>query len=179
MNIIQFWLIDSIVKAASQETDPGISSSPRLPADREPLFSANASEDGSADEGCSETRVHDIENPEILRSHSASVEIKSSTVRDDIKSISSRRIPDTDATADECHDYPPSSSSSPGHSIRSRSTTPRTQEFLDLQGSDDMEVASSRLIRKGQNVARMGMDESLDSPQSLCSDQGDKRTKLR
>lgn len=71
MNIIQFWLIDSIVKATSQDVESEPGSSPRHSADREPLFSTNASEDESGEDSCSERRVHDIENPEILHSRTA------------------------------------------------------------------------------------------------------------
>ena len=67
MNVLQFWLIDSIVKAHTQPlalTDD----TPRLDArdgDREPLFRADSSdEDETADESGSTPPKYDVENPE-------------------------------------------------------------------------------------------------------------------
>ena len=165
MNIIQFWLIDSIVKATAHDTleesgptrpTNGISS-PLLSADREPLFSANASED--EDDDCEEAhghrRVHDIENPASLQRHrdgqAQSVEIKASTTpttasvgededrKGSAASVSSSKKRDSD-DSDKSREYPPSIhshdgslSSSSGHiltsNVRSRSATPRRQHF--------------------------------------------------
>ena len=187
MNIIQFWLIDSIVKATSQEMEPRSSPSPRLSADREPLFSANASEDGSTDEGCSELRVHDIENPEVLHSRSHSIEIKTSVVGEDFKPSSPRRPQKASANLDEHHEYPPSSldSSSSGRSVRSRSTTPRLQRFTDLRQSDDVEISSSLGHLEVENEDQLRSERSTGSPtnafdvQSPQQEQEAKRTKSR
>lgn len=61
MNIVQFWLIDSIVKASAQSASVALPSDTPRPsedADREPLFRANSDDEDEGDE-----RPHDIENP--------------------------------------------------------------------------------------------------------------------
>lgn len=71
MNILQFWLIDSIVKASTEEP-LSLDSDAHDNLDREPLFGA-PSDDEDEDVG---TQRHDIENPKphpphtIARSHS-------------------------------------------------------------------------------------------------------------
>ena len=61
MNVVQFWLIDSIVKAnaSSQSTSP--SSATRHSDDREPLFRANSDDEDDDDDD--DRRPNDIENP--------------------------------------------------------------------------------------------------------------------
>ena len=70
MNVLQFWLIDSIVKAHAPPLTLADGSS-RLDAcdsDREPLFQADGSdeEDETAEEPGSTHPKYDVENPESL-----------------------------------------------------------------------------------------------------------------
>lgn len=70
MNVVQFWLIDSIVKAHTPPVALTDSSS-RLGAhddDQEPLFQGDGSdeEDETVDEPRSTPSKHDVENPETL-----------------------------------------------------------------------------------------------------------------
>lgn len=61
MNIVQFWLIDSIVKS-NAESDSDVhpsSATSRHSYDREPLFNHNSDDDDDDDDD----RPHDIENP--------------------------------------------------------------------------------------------------------------------
>lgn len=66
MNVLQFWLIDSIVKAqappVSLTSNHGLSDS-----DREPLFQAEGSDEGdeTVDESRSTPPKYDTENPEL------------------------------------------------------------------------------------------------------------------
>lgn len=60
MNIVQFWLIDSIVKASAQSESGLPSNTPRNSYDREPLFGANSDDEEDDDE---DGRPIDIENP--------------------------------------------------------------------------------------------------------------------
>lgn len=127
MNVLQFWLIDSIVKAASQDSELLPNSSPRLSADREPLFSATGSDD--EDEGHEPTRGLDIENQ--LNTHSQSQSIRSKNMSgDEQKYMSSRASSNEPEEVEDAHAYPPLSTSA-GSSIisheipRSRSVTPR------------------------------------------------------
>ena len=68
MNILQFWLIDSIVKAHTPPLSLADDSSRHGPSDedREPLFQADGSdeEDETADESGSTPAKYDVENPE-------------------------------------------------------------------------------------------------------------------
>ena len=108
MNVIQFWLIDSIVKASEPSTVVlGASGDPRNSEDhdREPLFGAP-----SDDEDEDTTRPpHDVENPRS-RSNSPD-ETKLSTPKDDYRSAprtSGGSTPRTISVA--MHAYPPASS---------------------------------------------------------------------
>ncbi|KAI0080820.1 hypothetical protein K474DRAFT_1636771 [Panus rudis PR-1116 ss-1] len=65
MNVLQFWLIDSIVKASAQNTTVVLpTDTPRSSADedREPLFQAMSDDE---DEDAQVIRPHDIENPPL------------------------------------------------------------------------------------------------------------------
>lgn len=59
MNIVQFWLIDSIVKAGGQTSSEPLGSATRTSYDREPLFRANSDDEDDDDD----IRPNDIENP--------------------------------------------------------------------------------------------------------------------
>jgi len=76
MNILQFWLIDSIVKAHAPPVALTDDTS-RLGAhggDREPLFQADGSdEDETADEPGSTPPKYDVENPEPLTAGTATI----------------------------------------------------------------------------------------------------------
>lgn len=120
MNIIQFWLIDSIVKASESSTVVP-SGDPRNSEDREPLFGA------PDDEG--DSPPHDIENPRT-RSNSPD-ETKFSTPKDDYKSAPSTSGASTPRTISEggtsivMHAYPPSSiTSGSGSLLREGSLLP-------------------------------------------------------
>ena len=117
MNILQFWLIDSIVKASSVSVVL-VSDSTRNSADgdvREPLFASSEDEDDYA----SSHQGHDIERPAsriLFNSHSRSVD---ETPSND-KSSGPVSIPDAfyhSEVTNVTHSYPPSVSSS----TRSRS----------------------------------------------------------
>jgi len=74
MNVLQFWLIDSIVKAH----DPPLTlsdSQGRGSGDQEPLFQADGSdeEDETVDESGSTPPKYDVENPEPLTGTTATI----------------------------------------------------------------------------------------------------------
>lgn len=120
MNVLQFWLIDSIVKA-SEVTSPKLDEHDEHDhLDREPLF--HASSDDEDDDDDTERPRHDIENPRI-HSRSRSPARRSRSVHKDDASIRSASISDLKGTPpgtqvhgtqvhDEPHSYPPSLSSS-------------------------------------------------------------------
>jgi hypothetical protein len=130
MNILQFWLIDSIVKASASSDffASDLPSNSSHEGDREPLFT-NSSDDESDDP------PHDIENPPP-RSHSRSVSPTShkpnQVVSVPTEQKSSR--PSTPGSTSESrqhsipmHAYPPSLSSSvPSLSNSSRPTSPES-----------------------------------------------------
>lgn len=68
MNVLQFWLIDSIVKANAPPVALSDDPSGHGSGDREPLFQAEGSdeEDDTADESESTPPKYDAENPELL-----------------------------------------------------------------------------------------------------------------
>lgn len=148
MNIIQFWLIDSIVKATSQDVESESASSPRHSAVREPLISADVSGDESGEDGCSVAHVYDVESPEILHSRDRSSEIKASNSDDEREAVSPKAIAKSTMDAGEAHEYPPSSldSSSSDRSMRSRSVTSRRQKFehtrLSSEHSDSAQLCA-------------------------------------
>lgn len=107
MNILQFWLIDSIVKAASPDGDPLTSTSPRHSADREPLFDSNRYDD-EGDEDAPVLRP-DIENALFAGSSSDSLRSKI-PAEEEQKYLSSRASTNDPGEAeDACPRCPPSS----------------------------------------------------------------------
>lgn len=123
MNVLQFWLIDSIVKASAYALAP--ESSPRQSADREPLFNDTGDDDDEEGVVHSQSR-HDIENPAPSGSRSRSISSRKSSV-DEQKTISSRTSTKSPEQQSD-HDYPShtSSASPSGSSIRSYSRRPST-----------------------------------------------------
>lgn len=109
MNILQFWLIDSIVKASAEEP-LSLDSDAHDNLDREPLFGA-PSDDEDEDVG---TQRHDIENPKphpphtIARSHSPGKSSGSVTPL----AIEPKGSGSITPTAVDGYSYPPSLSSS-------------------------------------------------------------------
>jgi hypothetical protein len=107
MNVLQFWLIDSIVKASNPTSVALESDTPGLYPDREPLFVASDDDDDDTD-----YRRRDIENPRPnARSHSPR--------RSNDKPYSSSSTPEehkssSASTSDQQrdHSYPPSLSGS-------------------------------------------------------------------
>ncbi|EJF62288.1 Vaculolar membrane protein-domain-containing protein [Dichomitus squalens] len=133
MNIIQFWLIDTIVKGSNNAPLALASDSPRgsLDADREPLFHASDDED---DEDGLPARQYDIENPRprsISRSrdpeqHLSGGESKSvgSSTATAVPSGSSTPISKPIDTGVAVHAYPPAgTSASPSSASSYRSTS--------------------------------------------------------
>ncbi|EJD01553.1 uncharacterized protein FOMMEDRAFT_89208 [Fomitiporia mediterranea MF3/22] len=175
MNILQFWLIDSIVKATTQDNDLNPTSSPRQSADREPLFSATASDDD--DETLDHTHRFDIENPPLASSASQSVKTKTSLV-DEQKYLSSRTSLDEPEEADEPHAYPPLSSSA-GSSFRSqgsslpRPSTPKRRRSpppsLQLHSQSDI-VDSPRLRHVALAETPVTNRKIVHSADSPCID---------
>ena len=119
MNVIQFWLIDSIVKGSNNYAPLALASeTPRgsMDPDSEPLF--RASEDDDEDDGL--PARHDIENPAPrVRSISRSLSIERSPDVGEPKSVSSgtaTAIPSGSTTpvtkpidvSASTHAYPPS-----------------------------------------------------------------------
>lgn len=121
MNILQFWLIDSIVKASST-SDVLPTNSPRTSdaQDREPLFRAT---DNDEDE-----THHDIENPKsIYVRMPTGDDVDTIVASEDSKgkysgSTSPFSIPESSSSSTlASHDYPPSSAgSSSSHGSRPR-----------------------------------------------------------
>lgn len=144
MNIIQFWLIDSIVKSsqAASVALPALTPRSSIDADAEPLFRASLSSEEDDDDGRSPR--YDIENPHP-QSRSHSRDDIPPTPSDEPKSFSSGTATVTGsgsttpapkaidiAVAPALHAYPPSlvgssssASASPRSSIRTKSTSPR------------------------------------------------------
>lgn len=112
MNIVQFWLIDSIVKASTVAL-AAPDSSPRHSADREPLFEAR-DEDDEDDNGLAHShhRRHDIENPPTSSSRTRSIISRKGSMIDERKNLSSGASTVGSNEQDE-HDYPPPESTSP------------------------------------------------------------------
>ncbi|KAF5358959.1 hypothetical protein D9758_004900 [Tetrapyrgos nigripes] len=125
MNILQFWIIDTIVKASGPMVALEDDDSPRSYNDREPLFNAPSDDEDDDD---SHLQRHDIENPpprrrsdsydNTTRSHSLDKIISGSTPPFESKSIGSSTGQPTDA-----HSYPPSLSSSLTSTISSHSSS--------------------------------------------------------
>lgn len=111
MNILQFWLIDSIVKASSQLAPLALESDDLdgYNEDREPLFHAPSDDE---DDGI--PQVHDIENPrpqhrpDIHPTHSQ----QSSSASDHPRNPSFPPRSSSTHEAVRPHEYPPSNSTS-------------------------------------------------------------------
>ena len=109
MNILQFWLIDSIVKASAKQIDTTQSERPpRTPAgDNEPLI--NASDSNSDDEDGAEivSCRYDVENP---APNSASVSYRSQSRKasaEELKAHSTKVNTVHAEDNDAIHAYPP------------------------------------------------------------------------
>ncbi|KAH8118640.1 vacuolar membrane protein-domain-containing protein [Phellopilus nigrolimitatus] len=171
MNVLQFWLIDSIVKSsATNDVDCLPNSTPRDSADREPLFSATGSDDGDEEE--TSTRGYDTENP-IPPSRSQPQSISSlNPSTDEQKYLSSRTSLEETEEQDE-HAYPPpqsfsySSLSIPKHRHRKRSPPPPLQlrpqpKPIDPSGVHVIAVAGTPLT--GQITANPAQKAQINSP---------------
>ncbi|KAJ7853881.1 vacuolar membrane protein-domain-containing protein [Mycena leptocephala] len=112
MNILQFWLIDSIVKASGVALDLDAPD----PLDREPLFRA-PHDDGDDDDDATSYAQHDIESHPHLTTRSLS---PSSTHPMEPKSSGSS----TPGQPVEIHAYPPSIASSSSSSSPEAPTAP-------------------------------------------------------
>lgn len=139
MNILQFWLIDSIVKASESPSvalEPDSQNSFEGDRDREPLFGAPS--DDEDDDNETTRPQYDIENP---RSRSQSRDgTKVSTTPEDHKSVTTTSISGTSTpgkvTEEDAsvamHAYPPSTASTSLTSTspvsRRNSTSPTSRE---------------------------------------------------
>lgn len=137
MNIMQFWLIDSIVKASAHSTSvalPSDSIHSSLDPDQEPLFRA------SMDDEDDDHRPHDIENPpSSSRSRSASKDRRLPSTPDEPKSSSASsatasasgsvtpKAVDMGSSPVTMHAYPPS--------LASASTSPRSSRSSSSRGA--------------------------------------------
>ncbi|KAK0190525.1 vacuolar membrane protein-domain-containing protein [Armillaria mellea] len=131
MNILQFWLIDSIVKASNEQfvsLDTDVHDALDH-ADREPLFGVPSDDEDDGDTG---NQRHDIENP---RSHSPTHQHQRSQSNDkssggstplasEPKLSGSSTPQPIPGQAHEVHAYPPSLSSSVASASTASSTSP-------------------------------------------------------
>jgi len=135
MNILQFWLIDSIVKA-SQDSSVGLQSDSARPSyedgQREPLFG----DDEDDDDDAAVLPRHDIENP---RTRSRSRDENKRLPQDEQKSIASGvTTPGVSEgeTSVPMHAYPPGiDSAGPGTSSRKDSISPPGEPRLKYKRS--------------------------------------------
>lgn len=122
MNVVQFWLIDSIVKASTMSTDDHANE-----ASRQPLFHDPESDSDEDIEAIRARRKHDIESPPTPQTKGGSEAISSTA-------SSSTRVGGSSLT--QLHMYPPSllpgtsspltaSSIASGSSFRSKRSTKR------------------------------------------------------
>lgn len=148
MNILQFWLIDSIVKASSSSVELP-TNSPRMSDmhDREPLF--HAPEDDEDDVPC------DIENPQltfisISTGDDAETIVASEESKGKDSGITSPLSITQSTTPSSLvlHDYPPSVGSLSSHSSRSRHKYKRSPpSSLEFQTSYAPAINSPDLPR--------------------------------
>ncbi|KII95262.1 hypothetical protein PLICRDRAFT_208245 [Plicaturopsis crispa FD-325 SS-3] len=131
MNVLQFWLIDSIVKA-SADSAVVLPTNSRHDSyeDREPLFNAPEDDDGDDDHG---SRPHDIENPpprkssrpashEFDKNDDATLTFPSDGDHNKRSGSSTPSAPgDSSLQSMATHAYPPSLSSSPSSSYTATS----------------------------------------------------------
>lgn len=125
MNILQFWLIDSIVKAStSHDGDVLPGTAPSDPADHEPLMDGSESDD--EDTGGNSLH-HDIENPPQLDGRaSATVTTRGLSLVE--TKVPSSKSSSTEWDEEDTHLYPPSLSSSPQNSVPSPMHTVGSQD---------------------------------------------------
>ncbi|TFK90879.1 hypothetical protein K466DRAFT_516406 [Polyporus arcularius HHB13444] len=146
MNVLQFWLIDSIVKGSTNYSPLTlVSDSPRnsLDPDREPLF--RASEDDDDDDGL--PGRHDIENPRprsISRSQSHEIERRMSSGESKslgsgtataIASGSTTPVPKAIDTGVSTHAYPPAGTAGSPNSASSSHTSSSSMSSSSLSRS--------------------------------------------
>jgi len=123
MNVVQFWLIDSIVKASTMSTDDHANE-----ASRQPLFHDPGSDSDEDIETIRARRKHDIESPPTPQTKDGSEAISSTAT-------SSTRVAGSSSLT-QLHMYPPSllpgtssplsaSSIASGSSFRSKKSTKR------------------------------------------------------
>lgn len=147
MNIIQFWIVDSIVKAGAHSASVALPSDDiehAVDPDQEPLFRASMDDDED-----DELRRHDIENPRpVPRSRSSSREPLPSSSPDESKSSAGTSVTVTGSgsvtpkgvalgsSAIAMHAYPPSlasASTSPASSwnpsTRASSISPQPKRW--------------------------------------------------
>ncbi|KAK7470301.1 hypothetical protein VKT23_001732 [Stygiomarasmius scandens] len=124
MNILQFWIIDTIVKASGPSVALDAESPRRFEHDREPLFNAPSDDE---DDDHSYPRRHDIENPPPRRSDSLNNTTRSHSPD---KTLSGSGTPYDKSTASsspgqnlDAHSYPPSLSGSVTSTNSSMSST--------------------------------------------------------
>lgn len=136
MNILQFWLIDSIVKASAVSLSLDSETPDAFDAAREPLFGVPSDDDEDDD---SATRPHDIENPFPVthshspphsRSHSTDKTMSGSTTPEDQKYAPSGSNTPGDNLA--MHAYPPSLDSSIASISSTSSNPPSIKEATKL-----------------------------------------------
>lgn len=111
MNTLQFWLIDSIVKASPEES-VSLNTDAHDGLDREPLF--RASEDDDGDEGQVGQQRYDVENPRALNASSHERGSSSGNTSGSVTPVpTGSKESESDAPSDTgTHSYPPSLSSS-------------------------------------------------------------------
>ncbi|KIY73895.1 hypothetical protein CYLTODRAFT_416551 [Cylindrobasidium torrendii FP15055 ss-10] len=108
MNTLQFWLIDSIVKASPEES-VSLNTDAHDGLDREPLFRASEDDDGGADQVGQQR--YDVENPRALSS--SSPEHGSASSGNTSGSVTPVPTGSKESESDTgAHSYPPSLSSS-------------------------------------------------------------------
>lgn len=132
MNILQFWLIDSIVKASTHSTSVALpdDATEDLDPENEPLFHASDTEDD--EDSSTRQGVHDVENPPPLaRLQSRPSErelsplneskLRSSSMPSSASGSNSPHPKTTQAGSQpiEFHAYPPSNTTTPESSLSS------------------------------------------------------------
>ncbi len=167
MNILQFWLIDSIVKAGAHQASVALPSDSARNSDEEPLFRSSMDDDDDDDE----PHRHDIENPAPApRSRSRSKDDRDVSLVDDSKSseatlatasgsVTPKRVDGNQATT-ITHAYPPSmasTSSSPASSRHSSISPPKRRRSppprLALQPRSPMPAASNPALPSADPAA--------------------------
>ena len=110
MNVLQFWLIDSIVKAGPQDDERTLGSSPRHSEDREPLVNGDEHHDN---ENYSHT-TFDVESQRDLHSNIHIIDDNETVADEEMKKASSSKA--STISQEDGHAYPPLSSSQRSHS---------------------------------------------------------------